>query len=116
MIYLLGVLTLSSCVEDEGNNTMNAINEARIEGIEGQYYKVTNLETLEIPVKVTGTLSGDKSDQFTYEWFLCNNALNESYHRHQTISREKDLSFPVNVVPGEYRLFFRVKDKTTLTR
>ena len=35
MIYLLGVLTLSSCVEDEGNNTMNAINEARIEGIEG---------------------------------------------------------------------------------
>lgn len=111
MIYLLGVLTLSSCVEDEGNNTMNAINEARIEGIEGQYYKVTNLETLEIPVKVTGTLSGDKSDQFTYEWFLCNNALNESYHRHQTISREKDLSFPVNVVPGEYRLFFRVKDK-----
>ena len=111
IIYLLAALSLASCIDDEGNNTMNPINKAQIEGIKDKYYMVTNLETLQIPVTVTGSMSGNDVNNFSFEWFLCNGAVEDKYHDHQTISREKDLSFPVNVPPGEYRLFFRVKDK-----
>ena len=112
IIYLLAALSLASCIDDEGNNTMNPINKAQIEGIKDKYYMVTNLETLQIPVTVTGSMSGNDVNNFSFEWFLCNGAVEDKYPDHQTISREKDLSFPVNVPPGEYRLFFRVKDKS----
>ena len=58
IIYLLAALSLASCIDDEGNNTMNPINKAQIEGIKDKYYMVTNLETLQIPVTVTGSMSG----------------------------------------------------------
>mgnify|MGYP006873669542 CR=1 FL=1 len=51
---MLGLLAFTSCVDDEGNNNMSDVNEAKIEGIEDSYYKVADVENLEIPVKVTG--------------------------------------------------------------
>ena len=68
---MLGLLVFTSCVDDEGNNNMSDVNEAKIEGIEDSYYKVADMENLEIPVKVTGTLSGDDQNSFDYMWYLC---------------------------------------------
>ena len=64
IIYLLAALSLASCIDDEGNNTMNPINKAQIEGIKDKYYMVTNLETLQIPVTVTGSMSGNDVNNF----------------------------------------------------
>ena len=75
IIYLLAALSLASCVNDEGNNTMEPLNKAQIEGIKDKYYMVTNLETLQIPVTVTGSLSGNDLNNFSFEWFLCNGAV-----------------------------------------
>lgn len=66
---MLGLLAFTSCVDDEGNNNMSDVNEAKIEGIEDSYYKVADVENLEIPVKVTGTLSGDDLNSFDYMWY-----------------------------------------------
>ena len=50
LLYMLGLLAFTSCVDDEGNNNMSDVNEAKIEGIEDSYYKVADVENLEIPV------------------------------------------------------------------
>ena len=41
---MLGLLAFTSCVDDEGCNTMSDVNEAKIEGIEDSYYKVADVE------------------------------------------------------------------------
>lgn len=64
ILYMLGMLSLTSCVTDEGNDDIQAINEAKIEGIDDSYYKVAEIETLEIPVQVSGTLSGDDMSRY----------------------------------------------------
>ena len=97
---MLGLLAFTSCVDDEGNNNMSDVNEAKIEGIEDSYYKVADVENLEIPVKVTGTLSGDDQNSFDYMWYLCAKDIGGTQHSHTVISNEKDLSYPLtNIRP-----------------
>ena len=43
LLYMLGLLAFTSCVDDEGNNNMSDVNEAKIEGIEDSYYKVADV-------------------------------------------------------------------------
>lgn len=112
MLCMALSLSLSSCVEDEGCNTIAPINEVEITGIEEQYY-VLGSETLHIPVTLTGKLSGSNTDQFNYEWLLCNQAISESEHKHELISTQKDLEYPVDLAPGSYRLIFQAVDKET---
>ena len=111
---MLGLLVFTSCVDDEGNNNMSDVNEAKIEGIEDSYYKVADMENLEIPVKVTGTLSGDDQNSFDYMWYLCAKDIGGTQHSHTVISNEKDLSYPLtNIRPGTYSIYFRATDKAT---
>ncbi len=110
---VLAALGLASCVEDEGCNTLSPINELEISGIEDEYYNVGYKETLEIPVTLKGSLSGSDESRFDYQWYLCNKALSENEHAHTVIGTEKDLSFPLNVPSGNYRLYFRATDKET---
>lgn len=111
---MLGLLLLSSCVEDEGCNTMKEVNEATIEGIEESYYKVADVESLEIPVKVTGSLSGNDPSGFDYQWFICSKEIGGNNHTHTVISNERDLTYPLNgIKPGSYTIYFRATDKAT---
>lgn len=114
ILYMLGMLSLTSCVTDEGNNDIQAINEAKIEGIDDSYYKVAEIETLEIPVQVSGTLSGDDMSRYDFEWFLCESDIGNSVHEHTVISRDKDLVYPLkDIKPGTYDIYFRATDKDT---
>ncbi len=111
-LYMLALLAFSSCVEDEGCNDMHPINEAKIEGIESQYYKVADIEDLNVPVQLTGSLSGDDASAFDCEWFLCKSTIGQDKHEHTTISREKDLNYSLKgVKPGDYTLYFIAMDK-----
>ncbi len=114
LLCLLAALSFSSCVEDEGCNEMHPVNEAKIEGIEEQYNKISEVETLEIPVTVTGSLSGDDPNRFDCMWFLCEHELGSDDHQHTVISQSKDLSYPLRgIKPGSYTLYFRATDKET---
>lgn len=110
----MALLSLSSCVEDEGNNDMRPVNEAKIEGIEDTYNKVAELETLEIPVNLTGSLSGSDYSQFDCMWYLCQNEIGGKEHKHTVLTDKKDLVFPIRGLnPGTYTLYFRATDKET---
>lgn len=113
ILSLPALLALSSCVDDEGSNERMPINEVKIDGIEDNYYMIAHSETLSIPVTVEGTISGKNDAQFEYEWYYCNGGLTDETHQHTTISKEKDLVYPLDMNPGNYKLYFRVIDKDT---
>lgn len=108
---IAAMFSLSSCVEDEGNDLMAPINEIEISGIEEAYHVVTQQETLEITPEIKGTLSNTDESDLEYEWYLCDNGITD--HHHEVISTERNLSYQVVAAPSTYTLYFSVKDKVT---
>lgn len=106
------IIGLSSCVEDEGNNIISDINEIEISGLEEAYHLVTGEETLVVTPEIKGTLSNTDESNLEYEWFLCNNGIDDE-HQHEVISTERNLNYPITVPPSSYTLHLSVKDKTT---
>lgn len=113
LFAMFATLLLASCVEDEGNNVLSAINEVEVSGIEETYNKIGFKETLSITADVKGSLSGSDDSQFDYQWYICNAEVLESTHKHTVIGTQKTLEFPVNIASGSYRLYFRATDKAT---
>lgn len=105
------MLSLPSCVTDEGNDIMAPINEIEISGIEEEYNVVTQQETLVIIPELKGSLSKTDESDLEFEWYLCDNGITE--HNHKVISTERNLSYPVVAAPSTYSLYFSVKDKVT---
>jgi len=108
---IAAMISLPSCVNDEGNDTMAPINEIEISGIEEEYNVVTQQETLVITPEIKGSLSKADESDLSYEWYLCNNDITE--HAHTVISTERNLSYPVIAPPSNYSLYFSVKDNAT---
>ena len=101
-----------SCVEDLGNDTISDINKITISGIEESYSVISQAETLTITPEIKGSISSNESD-LSYEWFLCNNGLSDSEHKHTLIGTERNLVYPANAAPSSYTLYFAVTDKST---
>lgn len=111
--YILLMMTtgLSSCVEDEGNNTLSPINEISISGIEESYYKISYVETLTITPEISTSLTGTDQSQLEYLWFISTgDAVGDPTHT--IISKEKNLEYLLDIAPGSYSLYFQVIDKT----
>lgn len=100
--------TLSACVEDEGNYTYTPVNEVSVDGIEESYDALAFSDYIEISPNVEGSLTGDDTSNYEYAWFRCYNN-----HTHDTICREKNLNWRADIQPGNYTLYFGVKDKST---
>lgn len=107
---LAGTISVS-CVEDEGNYTFSPINEIIISGIEEEYSKIAYAETLSIIPDIEGSLSGKDESQLEYKWFFSSNSGMDVIHT--LIGTDRNLEFPVNIAPGNYRIYFQVKDNTT---
>jgi len=101
------VAGLVSCVEDEGNYTLSPINEIAISGIEEEYPKISYVETLSIEPELEGSLSGKDESQLEFKWFF------SSSDTHTLIGTDRNLHFPVDIAPGNYRIYYQVKDNTT---
>lgn len=102
---------LVSCVEDEGNYTLSPINEITISGIEEEYPRIAYAETLSIAPGLEGSLSGKDESQLEYKWFFSSSSGMDVAHT--LIGTDRNLEFPVNMAPGNYRIYFQVKDNAT---
>lgn len=109
------VVGFSSCVEDEGSYEMSDINEVKISGIEEEYNLISFQETLNITPEIECTQKGISEDDLEYKWFVCTGSLSgsEADHKHVVIGTERNLSYKVDVAPGNYLIYFQVKDKHT---
>ncbi|SMG10151.1 PKD-like family lipoprotein [Sphingobacterium psychroaquaticum] len=102
------MLAILSCSKDLGNYNYKDINELDIKGVLTNYMVRTGLDTLHINPTITATEEQSGSDRYEYLWILKTGSLT-----FDTISRERNLSYPILLNPVPYDLFYRVMDKVT---
>lgn len=107
-IILLSILLLSACSKDLGNYDYRDINELVIQDVSDNYMLRTSIDTLHIAPTITASMDDSDPTQYAHLWVL---RLGSSDF--DTLSREKDVEYPILLDPATYDLFYRVLDKTT---
>ena len=101
ILDILFILLVVGCFDDEGNYSYIKISDIELSGIEKDYRKYSMQDSLIIPVTVKTEY--DKSD-LRYVWFIYKGSDMESV---DTISRERDLVYPVVEDEGEYTVLLQ---------
>ena len=104
ILDILFILLVVGCFDDEGNYSYIKISDIELSGIEKDYRKYSMQDSLIIPVTVKTEY--DKSD-LRYVWFIYKGSDMESV---DTISRERDLVYPVVEDEGEYTVVLKVQN------
>ena len=107
---LLCVGMLGACVEDKGSYDYIELNDLTIEPLE-ESYTVEQFTNLRIPTTITARDGAFNPDGYDYKWIIY--SQNDPNFKSDTISTEKDLDAEVTSIPGNYRLYYEVKDKET---
>jgi len=105
---LLAILIIGSCSKDLGNYDYHDINELKILSVNSEYLMRTGIDTLRIKPVINATMDEADTGRYRYRWVLKTGSLTSD-----TLSRTKDLVYPVKLTPVPYDLFFRVLDKKT---
>lgn len=109
---ILGIAALlliaAGCSKDIGSYSYHEINEVSIAGIKNTYAVITAVDTLRIQPELTSTENEAEKGNYDYFWIVRgdDNFLD-------TVSKETTLDYPINLIPGIYKIQFRVMDKTT---
>ncbi|GGH18653.1 hypothetical protein FAZ19_11485 [Sphingobacterium alkalisoli] len=107
-IAFLSMLILNACSKDLGNYEYHDINELDIQGVNDTYVMRTNIDTLRIVPTITKTMDESDESRYSHLWIL---KLGTSAF--DTISREKNVEYPIKLSPASYDLFYRVLDQVT---
>jgi len=99
----------SACNKDLGNYNYHDINELQIQGISENYEVRSNIDTLRIKPFIEATMDESDPSRYEYTWII----RPELSLTNETISREKELEYPIFLDPISYELFYRVRDKET---
>lgn len=108
IITLFCTLTISSCSKDLGNYNYQDINELTIKGVKSEYIVRTGLDTLVITPDISDKIDQADPSRYNYYWIM-----KEGQNFYDTVSREKDLRYPINLTAKDHDLFYRVLDKAT---
>jgi hypothetical protein len=101
------ILLMFSCYKDKSNTTFEKLDKFNIDGIKDKYDNILAFSTLKIePIIV----SEKKDRNFEYFWICYDITKNEQL---DTISKEKNLKYHVNLGPGTYDIMFSVKNTKT---
>lgn len=106
IIFSLVALLFASCYEDQGNYDYHDINEVTVDGLDKSYSAYMGITTLSISPEVTTSLND--TTHLAYEWRAV-----VGYNSSTLLATTKDLNYKVELEPGNYTLYFRVKDTTT---
>lgn len=108
IITLSSLLTICSCSKDLGNYNYQEINELTIKGVKSEYIVRTGLDTLVITPDISDKIDGTDPSRYSYYWIM-----KEGQNFYDTVSREKDLRYPIKLTAKDHDLFYRVLDKVT---
>lgn len=112
LLYILPVLALmfNSCYKDKGNYEYKDINEISISGLNTSYDVLFRVDTLRIEPQIDFTMDTQDPDRYVYEWRVGTATDN---NKRPLIGSERNLEYPVTLLPGSYTLYFNVRDKET---
>lgn len=108
LTILLAAAALSSCVDDNTNESFQRLNEVTIEGIEDEYDDVGVDEPFSIHPTVTTSLGTE--DGLRYYWIAYDNSTRL---RPDTLSRQKDLDVTIALTPGQHTMKMKAEDTRT---
>ncbi|WP_405605794.1 PKD-like family lipoprotein [Polaribacter sp. Asnod1-A03] len=111
VLVLFTCALMSSCLEDVGNYEYTEINEIEFGGIE-ETYTVNRFYNFNITPKLVSSLGEDNEDAYTYKW-QAYGADGSGGNKLTTLSLEKNLLTPANLLPGEHTIFYTVQDLNT---
>jgi len=108
---VVAVSFATACYDDKGSYDYVEVNEITVEGLEERYPVVYKKTVLEIPITLHCTLDKDTPERYEYEWKAVSYADNTG--KGVVIGTERDLSYLVELAPGAYALYLKVRDKET---
>jgi hypothetical protein len=112
LVLLLFTSTLVvSCLEDEGNYTYSDINEVQFEGFEDTYSFI-RFENFNIEPQLVNTIAENNTAGYSYKWQAYQPSADFD-NRLIDLSEEKNLSTIISLIPGDYTVFYTVKDLDT---
>lgn len=109
-IILAAIVLLTGCMKDLGSYSYHDINEVTIEDLGGPYTVLFKIDTLEIKPSLSFSMDESSSKSYKYEWKFSNP---ENENQRTLVSTERDLSYPVELLPGSYTLYYNVYDEET---
>lgn len=107
------ICLLVACYDDKGSYNYKDVNEIEVDGLEESYSVIFKKDTLEIIPKLKFTQDSLSLDRYEYEWcakFYTTSAEDET---RKIIGSERNLKYFVELEPGSYRLYLKVRDKQT---
>lgn len=113
ILPLVALGVLSACVDDKGSYDYTVTNTVKVDNLQGTYYAIREITTLNIEPRIKGDIYGDDLDKYEFTWYVCKHKLGESGHVHTVIGNEPKLEWQVDMPIGNYALYFIVKDKET---
>src|SRR5690554_3624539 len=94
------VLVSAACSKDLGNYDYQDVNELEISGVEDDYPVRTGIDALRSPPDISATMDeGSDPSRYEHVW-----VLRMAPTVYDTLSREKDLIYPVRLDPADYGL------------
>ncbi|GAA4298773.1 PKD-like family lipoprotein [Aestuariibaculum suncheonense] len=111
-IVLVFVFVFSACMDDEGNYDYIDVNSVTIEGLPSNY-EALQLGYFNIVPELSFSEDENEQGQYSYKWeaVKSKNVLNGD--QVYELSNERDLLERVTLAPGEYDLYYTVKDLKT---
>ncbi|KAF2342947.1 PKD-like family lipoprotein [Flavobacterium tistrianum] len=104
LLFLMALV--NSCVSDEGNYNYENINTFHVTGIDEAYTVYTGERFQLSPVLNPTKDDGSDPNRYSFEWVAIKTTRN-------VLSTKKDFDDLVKLAPGEYKVYYLIKDNVT---
>ena len=99
-----------ACYDDKGSYNYKDVNEIEVDSLGKSHSVIFKKDTLKITPLLKFTEDSLSLDRYVYEWLVVPST--EELTR-KVIGTERDLNYFVELEPGAYTLYLKVRDKST---
>jgi hypothetical protein len=100
-----------SCYDDKGSYDYTEVNEIVIDELGDGYSMIFKKDTLKIKPKLLFSLDSLTPDRYEYEWKAVPGVASDLSS--EVIGTERELKYFMELYPGSYALYLKVRDKQT---
>ncbi|QTE21327.1 PKD-like family lipoprotein [Polaribacter cellanae] len=112
ILVLFTLVLVISCMEDKGNYNYKEINEVKVEGLKEEY-SVVRFDNFNIVPRIVNTKKNNNSAGYSYKWQTYDSNSIGDEVKLIDLSTEKDLLTPIQLKPGNYNIYYTIKDLDT---
>lgn len=110
-LMLIFPCVMFSCYDDKGSYDYTEVNEVVIDELGDGYSLIFKKDTLKIEPKLSFSIDSLTPDRYEYEWKAVPGVA--SNLSSEVIGTERNLKYFMELYPGSYALYLKVRDKQT---